>query len=86
MVTFKVATEIGGSVATNFRSGNIIHLQLVPFQQGENLKICHKIAPVYLTFSTHDCHISFVLTVKMMQYIHLVTTGQFYHRVSRLYN
>ena len=49
MVTFKVAAEIDGSVATNFRPGKIIHLQLVSFQQGENLKICHEIAPVYLT-------------------------------------
>ena len=48
MVTFKVAAEIDGSVATNFRPGKIIHLQLVSFQQGENLKICHEIALVYL--------------------------------------
>ena len=52
MVTFEVATEIDGSVATNFRPGNTIHLQLVSFQQGENLKICHEIAPVYLTVDT----------------------------------
>ena len=42
MVTFKVAAEIDGSAATNFRPSNNIHLQLVSFQQGENLKICHE--------------------------------------------
>ena len=53
MVTFKVATEINGSVATNFRPGNIIHLKLVSFQQGENLKNWSRNFPSLPYWFTH---------------------------------
>ena len=54
MVVFKVATDIDGSLVTSFRPSNIIQLQTVSFQQGENLKVCNEIAPVYLTTESSD--------------------------------
>ena len=48
MVVFKVATDIDRSLVTSFRPGNIIQLQTVSFLQGENLKVCNEISPVYL--------------------------------------